>query len=286
MTYSKAYIHRLVKGKSIKSIFNKIYQPKEPSTKSSYVGLEIEFLIENNEETNLAKVLAHCDIAQHLQLGSDGSIEDELGCNTGLELKICAPETKIFGVVEKVSSILKYFNVETNSSCGLHIHLDHRICTKRNPVVSYNNLFAMQDLLFGLTKNNREGCGFCEKIHNKYSTFYNHLDNQVAGGDYYDDSKYASINLLSLMSRQTIEVRLFHSTIDSEEISHFINMVTGAVNNQSFMKKVAKSKSSIDKIKNVPAITKAFVKNKLIPTKKTLKCIAKKTKKKTLRRAS
>lgn len=50
---------------------------KKPLTKSNYVGIEIEFLIPDNKETELENALVKANLHKNVNLGQDSSVEDE-----------------------------------------------------------------------------------------------------------------------------------------------------------------------------------------------------------------
>lgn len=246
---------------------NKVWESKQPDTKEPWVGLEIEFY---TFFQHMGRIIANSDIAQYVSLGDDGSIEvnidDELkdSCyefNANCyEMKICAPEKKIHEVVGKACSILRHTNARTNSSCGLHIHLDHRPCIGRNPVLTFNNLLKMQNVLFGVS-DDREGNEYCSRV-DEDADFYQHLFKQMEETGYDgEDSRYYSINLISLRDTSTVEVRIFNGTIKTREVNHFLNLVLGAVKSKMVDKKI--NEKNVDIVKTIPYSTRNFVKNKM-----------------------
>jgi hypothetical protein len=205
----------------------------------------------------VSTAVAKANLSSYVRVKDDGSIEpDDLECcNGAMEVVVSAPESKIFFVLEKVCLILNNFGAKTNDTCGLHIHLDHRLETNRNPILSYNNLFYTQDILFKISNPSRKNCGFCDVVSkNMFENFVN-------------DNRYNSINALSLETHDTLEVRVFQGTTDFHEISHFIRLLLGVINNKKPIKSKV-DKNNIDCFKSIPLVTRRFVKSKLLNKKK------------------
>lgn len=245
----------------------KVFEPKGPTTDEAWVGVEIEFY---TRFEHIGRIIANSDIAEYIAIGEDGSIEincdDELEDNWSekdwyvWEMRVCAPEAKIREVIGKVCSILRYIKAKTNSSCGLHIHLDHRMSVGRNPVVTFNNLLKLQGVLFGVTDEDRENNQYCQPV-NESSTFYDHIFHQMSESDYDEDSRYYALNLMALRDTSTIEIRIFNGTTKYREISHFLNLVLGAAKSKVVNEKI--TEKNVDIVTTIPYSTRNFVKNKI-----------------------
>jgi hypothetical protein len=250
-----------------------LWRGKCPASLEPWVGIEIEFY---TFFPHLPRMLANSSIAPYIALGEDGSIEVDVddecteaeqdGLANGdkeafvYEMKICAPEKRIREVVGKACSILRYAKARTNSTCGLHIHLDHRVCVDRNPVRTFNNLMRLQDVLFDVTDEDRRDNEYCTPVPDSF-TFYNHIFHQMSESDYDEDSRYYSINLIALRDTETIEVRLFSGTIKFREIMHYLSLTLGAVRNDRVKEKI--TKNNVDIVKAIPYSTRNFVRNKI-----------------------
>lgn len=246
----------------------KVFESKRPDSDEPWVGVEIEFY---TSFEHIGRIIANSDIAQYVEIGEDGSIEincdDELPDNWDdgrpwycWEMRVCAPESRIREVIGKVCSILRHIKARTNSSCGLHIHLDHRMTVGRNPVVTFNNLLKLQGVLFGVNNEDREECQYCQPV-NESSTFYDHIFHQMSESDYDEDSRYYAINLIALRDTSTIEVRIFNGTTKYREISHFLNLVLGAAKSKVVNEKI--TEKNVDIVTTIPYSTRNFVKNKI-----------------------
>jgi hypothetical protein len=248
-------------------------KPVIPNTSKPWISIEIECFFPKTIASSdwyaaVATALSNYGLTKFVRLKDDGSIEPWLGLDgsnssidgTAMEVVLSAPESKIFSILEKVCLILNSFGAKTNRSCGLHIHLDHRLELNRNPMVSFNNLFYIQDVMFKLSKPYRRRCGFCDKVSSN-SIF------DFSGYGY--DNRYNSINANAMEHHQTIEVRVFHGTTDFDEICHFINLLLGTIN----LKKVLKSNikySNMSLLRGVPVKTKRFIRSKLSHNRKKL----------------
>ena len=242
-----------------------VSEGKSPKTNEPWVGVEIEFY---TEFEHLHRMIANSDIIDYITIGEDGSIhpyeDDDEECDGSKnyccwEMKVCAPEDKIKEVLGKVCSILRYIKAQTNSTCGLHIHLDHRLIIGRNPVVTFNNLLKLQNVMFGVADESRNENEFCNHVDQH---FYDHLFDQMEQCGYDDgQSRYWAINLLPLRDYNTIEVRVFNSTTKYREIMHFVNLALGAVRSKTVEKDI--TEKNVDIVKTIPVSTRNYVKSKM-----------------------
>lgn len=266
-TYTPEQLKKMANTLAKNAAVEDLWQGKSPNTEEPWVGVEIEFY---TFFRYLPRTLANSDIAQYVALGEDGSIEpncddefsDEEDCRETFvyEMKICAPESKIREVLGKACAILRYSKARTNTSCGLHIHLDHRVCADRNPVKTFNNLMKLQNVLFNVTDEYRRGNEYCSPVPDHF-TFYNHIFHQMSESDYEEDSRYYAINLMALRDTQTIEIRLFSGTIKYREIMHYLSLALGAATSSTVNVEI--TEKNVDIVKTIPYSTRNFVKNKI-----------------------
>lgn len=267
-SYTKEQLDKLANTLAKHAAVDELWCSKRPDTNEPWVGIEIEFYL---KDSRFLRMLANSDIAKYVSVSEDGSIEinqdDELpddwaesGDWNTFELQICSPESKIHQVLGKACSILRYVKAKTNSSCGLHVHIDHRIQTGRNPVVTFNNLLKMQGVLFGVTDPGREDSEYCQWVDND-SNFYSHMFRQMSESDYDEDSRYYAINLIALRDSQTIEVRIFGGTTKYREICHYLNLVVGSIKSNQVEESI--TENNVDIVKTIPYSTRNFVKSKL-----------------------
>lgn len=261
-SYTQEYLKEIATKLAKNSAVEDLWSDVSPDTNEPHVGIEIELY---TFFPHLLRMFANSDIAKYISIAEDHSIEinedDEAPDNWVhkdsfiYEVQICAPERIIREVVGKTCSILRYAKCVTNSTCGLHIHLDHRDVLNRNPVNTFNNLIKMQDVLFDMTDNCRQANQYCEFIDDD-TNFYQHIFDQYETGDD-EPCRYYAINLLSLRNKNTIEVRIFAGTTKVREINHYLNMVLGAVQNKPIKEKVTIRK--LDIVKKIPKSTKNYI---------------------------
>lgn len=244
MKYTKKQIERISKVKRAKKVWERCVKP---NTNEPWVGIEIEFFAPYKSKVN--KLFGASNIQKYVSLGYDGSICPDEDCDD-YELRLCCPEKKVKEVVAKAVSLLEFMKAETNDSCGLHIHIDHRSAINRNPIATYKNLLAIQDVLYDVSASHRKNNDYCRKVSQR--NFWRALE---------DSHHKCSINTSALYDKETIEVRIFHSTIDYKEIMHFVNLVLGAARNKKIVNPV-KNKRDLDKIKTIPIGTRNFAKSK------------------------
>ena len=169
--------------------------------------------------------------------------------------------------VEFVTPICNYDDIETiqelvrklrgagarvNSSCGLHCHINaapHTPKTLRNIV---NIIAAKEDLLYKALKVNVSREHYCQKMDTR---FLDEINNRPPmsmeqfksmwydGEDYsyrhYDDTRYHALNLHSVFNKETIEFRLFNSTLHAGEVKSAIQLCL-AISHQALIQKSAR----------------------------------------------
>jgi putative lipoic acid-binding regulatory protein len=250
---AEALLKKKISEKALNKRVSQLNRDKKPKTKDPYVGVEIEFITPKNEK-QLDEIFAKLGLQNHVTMSDDGSIEVYEDNHTPCEIKVCVRESEVKRVLNRVGDALSLARAYVNDTCGVHIHVDHRDCTGRNPVVTYNNLFKMQGLIFSIVDKERRNNQFCQP--NDNSDFYEQFAEQVE-----EDSRYFAINTLALEKYKTIEVRAFHGTVDSEEIYHFAQVVIAATKSKKIETKVAKT-SELGKIKKFPKHTRDYLSKK------------------------
>ena len=184
---------------------------KKPKQNLPYVGMEIEFVSDYSKQT-IYEITARYSLHRICRFKSDGSIKVNRDGQTCLELVILMPQKYWKRYLKVVISCLKKCKAEVNDSCGLHVHLDHRVCTGRNPAATYFSLQRMQNFLFSLAKPSRRNNRFCP--YESEVDFYEKIRSS---------NRYSAINLTALPKYRTMEVRLYHGTLDLAEIQTFVN---------------------------------------------------------------
>lgn len=212
--------------------------PIKPMTKDKYVGIEIEFLSSVNF-TDLAKMLMAERLTDYVSLKGDGSVDYDEGtcdchpgqfyfhgeqsfdddCDCGScghtdlfshELCVLVKQSEVTKIMNKVGKVLKRAKAFTNDTCGLHVHVDVR---NRDKFKAFSNLVAAQDALYSLAKAER-----------KTNTFCRPLPKDAQFIDLYAD-RYMGINKQSVQKFGTLEVRLYHGTVNPTEISRWSKLL-------------------------------------------------------------
>lgn len=174
--------------------------------------------------------------------------------------------------VELVSPILTYReDIETlqelvrkirkaggfsNSTAGIHIHLDGADHTPRSLRNFVNIIYARNDLLYDSLQIERERMRYCKKMDKdlvermnkkKPTTFKEIEDIWYKGygssrGRHYHESRYHFLNLHSFFNGVgTVELRGFNGTLHAGKIRSYIVLAL-AINNQALTQKSASTK--------------------------------------------
>ncbi len=202
---------------------------RKPSTNDKYIGLEVEFsspiYMEDLEHILLEKGLMNrCDISNDGR--SDG------GHVASLELKVLMKQREVSRIVPRIFQVLKDIKATTNSSHGIHVHLDVR---RRNPDKVYNNLVLAQDVLFKMCGRHRRGNYYClpNKSPDLRDTFYNARNHFNAISD-------------ARNKHNTMEVRIRESTLDGEDILQWIKTLIH-ISDARIIKQPAHTYSDLEK---------------------------------------
>lgn len=168
--------------------------------------------------------------------------------------------------VEFVSPICQYEDIETiqelvrklraggarvNNSCGIHVHVDassHTPQTLRNIV---NIMASKEDLLYKTLQVQVDREYYCKKADTRFLEELNHKRPRTMdevermwyngyGGRYnhYDNSRYHALNLHSVFSKGTIELRMFNSTLHAGEVKAYIQLCL-AISHQALVQRGA-----------------------------------------------
>ena len=155
------------------------------------------------------------------------------------------------GTIQEIIRKLRSAGAKVNSSCGIHIHIDaspHDVKTLRNIV---NIMAAKEDLLYKTLKVDVHREHYCAKADTRFldelnakrpssmADFEQIWYNGPSGRNYhYDQSRYHGLNLHSVFSKNTIEFRLFNSTLHAGEIKSYIQLCM-AISHQALVQKSA-----------------------------------------------
>lgn len=227
-TVLDALIENYVRNERFKHI------PK-PEGKKNYVGIEVECysLVSRNE---IMKMILEQDLESYIDMHDDGSIQPPYIPQNNLfltqpryhtyELRILVRENELEQLFKKLKVFFKQGKFKTNSSCGLHVHLDMR---HRDVDACYKKLIKFQHIMFGLVNNNRWNSEYC----------------QWANEDKTKEERFSAVNFESYDKHKTLEIRLHHGTTDVKKIENWVNLLLKAVNS----KPIGEIKSKSDVLK-------------------------------------
>ena len=150
-----------------------------------------------------------------------------------------------FKLLREVITPLKERGAVTNSSCGIHIHVDthynaQQLRSLTNIVASKEGLLkrAIQMYPERRTYCRNTNMGFVETINAHRDIDMNDIRKTWYDGEMwrvnrpYDSSRYVTLNLHSLWRGKGVEFRCFNSTVDTQMINTYI-LMTLAICNQA-----------------------------------------------------
>lgn len=136
---------------------------------------------------------------------------------------------------------LREAGAKTNSSCGIHIHIDGANHTPTSLKKLINFMVARQDLIYEALNVGARGSRWCKKLNSQLLTdmrknknltkasaeliWYSRANDNYDGGidhQHYNPTRYHGINLHSYFSKGTVEFRLFNSTLHAGKIKAYI----------------------------------------------------------------
>lgn len=175
--------------------------------------------------------------------------------------------------VEMVTPILHYEDIETlqelirrirkagaitNSSCGIHIHIGADRHTPKSLRNLVNIFTSKQDMIYKALQVDPQRLGFCKKLESHLSEGLNKKQpksmDKVAdiwyegyAGDrntHYNRSRYHCLNLHSVFTKGTIEVRCFNSTLHAGKVKAYIQFCL-AISHQALTQKSSSAKVTV-----------------------------------------
>lgn len=208
------------------------------ASKSSYVGIEIEFMCPYSHDY-LAEKLIEAKLHNYVTLGDDGSIRTLPG-HRSYECRVLVREAKLSYVISKLCKLLDEVGAEVNDSCGLHVHLDMR---NRNASKAYNNLVRSQALLFAIADETRSHSHWC------FPQTFHRLSKANRG-------KSCAIAPHLRPDKNTLEVRIREGILDGQDILQWAKLLISIVN----AKKLTKTSiCSVEDAKKRTSLTRNMV---------------------------
>ena len=163
--------------------------------------------------------------------------------------------------IDKVQEIVRALRAsggKTNSTCGIHIHLDgadHNVQSIKNFI---NIIASKNDLLYKALQIKEERMRWCKKMDQRLITeiqkkkpktmqqikdiWYN--ERNAGFHSHYDQSRYHFLNLHSYFEgKHTVELRGFNSTLHAGKVKAYI-LLALAINNQTLTQRKASCKKT------------------------------------------
>lgn len=144
-------------------------------------------------------------------------------------------------LLQNIVRKLRENGAKVNNSCGIHIHIDGTNHTPNSLQRLINFMIARQDLIYDALEIQGRGDRWCKKLNGnllKEMKSCKHLtkndteriwyspanDGYIDGIDHqhYNQTRYHGVNLHSYFSKNTVEFRLFNSTLHAGKIKAYI----------------------------------------------------------------
>ena len=136
---------------------------------------------------------------------------------------------------------LRYAGAKTNSSCGIHIHVDAANHNRQSLKNLLSIMYSKEDILFKALKVNPNRVrNYCQKVREPMlrearklsadetknltaleSIWY---EGDVPVHEHYDWTRYYALNLHSVFYRGTVEWRCFNSALHAGKVAAYVNL--------------------------------------------------------------
>ena len=177
-----------------------------PVGPAPHVGIEIECGIPMSA-ARIRQAMVDHDLATKLALGTDGSVNVD---GSSWELRLCARQSDINSVLERLGRFLAAVNAKVNHTCGLHVHLDMR---HRDWQTCYRRLYRAQRWLYSLVTSYRGSSQYCREVGERPTM----------------SDRYRSINAAAVTAHKTLEVRLHHGCVDVKRIAMWVKLLVSII---------------------------------------------------------
>lgn len=228
--------------------------------KTQNFGVEIE--MNNMSRSRAQKIVA--DALGSTQTGYSSSYDNHYVIDTKGRQWKCESDSSIKnvgrGTCELVTPVLQYEDIETlqkviralradgaktDSSCGIHIHVDGANHTPKSLRTMLKFFVGRQDLIYDALDNNSRSSSWCLKMPQSLLTAMNNERDLSKGrleeiwyspantsrcGKYhggidhrhYNETRYHGMNLHAFFTKGTVEFRLFNSTLHAGKVKAYI----------------------------------------------------------------
>lgn len=149
-----------------------------------------------------------------------------------------------YGDIELLQNIirkLKESGAKTDSSCGIHIHVDGANHNPQSLRRLVNFMTSRQDLIYEALEIGNRANRWCHKLNSSLldemkkdknlskekaeEIWYSSANDGYCGGidhQHYNSTRYHGVNLHSYFSKGTVEFRLFNSTLHAGKIKAYV----------------------------------------------------------------
>lgn len=144
-------------------------------------------------------------------------------------------------LLQRIIRALREGGAKTNSSCGIHVHVDGANHNPQSLRRLVNFMTARQDLIYDALEIGDRADHWCHKLNSSLLSelkkakelsreqaeqiWYSSANDGYCGGidhQHYNSTRYHGINLHSYFSKGTVEFRLFNSTLHADKIKAYI----------------------------------------------------------------
>lgn len=202
-------------------------------TQSSYIGRGYDAYAALDGQGRQWKFMSDGSIATERKEG-ERRISAGSEYSTEMVSPICRYEDIV--PIQEIVRELKKHGAITNSSCGIHVHIDASPFDARTLRNITNIMASKEDLIYKALKVSvaRENT-YCQKVEERFLEELNRNKPKTLEGveriwyngtsrrnQHYDDSRYHCLNLHSVFQKGTIEFRLFNGTLHAGKIKAYI----------------------------------------------------------------
>lgn len=139
----------------------------------------------------------------------------------GFEFRILVSVSEYAKIVPKVLDMILDMGGKVNATCGLHVHLDMR--HEKDVLGSLQRLLYAQNSFMPTLAKSRLRNSYCRKV----GTSLKEVSNYLLLAD-----KYTAVNMRTLRTLGTIEVRAHEGTLHADTIVSWINYLWSVVDSR------------------------------------------------------
>ena len=224
--------------------------------KKQNFGVEIE--MNNMNRSKAQKIVAK--VLGSTNTGYESSYDNHYVIDRKGRMWKCESDSSISGstcqATELVTPVLQYDDIETlqeviralrkegaktDSSCGIHVHVDGSNHTPASLERLVNFMIARQDLIYESLEIGERGSRWCRRLNKELFAamkknrnldrnslemlWYSSVNDGYRGGidhRHYNETRYHGVNLHAFFTKGTVEFRLFNSTLHAGKVKAYI----------------------------------------------------------------